>query len=160
LADLSDAISELRVMVAAESLKMWKADGTFRAGPSRELRARLMRVRSAPARTVLTVLEGICYGAAGAFFANASSVVRIDRGSIMPLPERWLPDVQTPGTPPNPITVHPTLLDRRCNFVLWDHEWELELDYTFRDRLDLVCAVRMPCEDKRDADGTITRLAY
>lgn len=151
----SDTITTLRTMVAAESRKMWASDGGFVAAPSQALKDQLAKPGATPSLATITVLEGICFGAAKVFFANASSLVSLKRGSVVPLPERWLPEI---ADTPKATTTHsdPNLLDEQCNFMLWDLDWGLELDYTYRDRLDDVCAVRRPELDKKDKK----RLAY
>jgi hypothetical protein len=157
-AELADTITTLRTMVTSESLKMWSEDGAFRAAPSQALKDQLTKAAATPSLITVKVLEGICFGAASVFFANASSVVTLDRGSVVPIPERWLPKI---AETPHPATTHPNLLDERCYFILWQLEWVLQLDYTFRDRLDLVCAVRRRDLDKKiGANGGRVRLAY
>lgn len=138
-AALADTVTDLQETVASESVAMWDADGSFRAAPSPALRAQLAKVWATPDLATVTVLEGICLGAGRLYFANTRSIVAIERGSVVPLPERWLPGLRTT---PNPATVHPNLLARRSNCVLWELDWTLELDFTFRDHLDLVCAPR------------------
>jgi len=150
-------IFELRKSAADESTRMWDVDGMRCTGPSQPLKERLAKARATPSLATITLLEGICLGAGRLFFANASSVVRVGRGSVLPLPERWLADIPTT---PHPATMHPNLLDEQCNFVLWELDWTVELDYTFRDRLDLVCAVRLPSHDKVVAKSSKTKLAY
>jgi hypothetical protein len=149
---MTKTTQELRDIVATESLSMWGKDGAFRAAPGPLLNLQLEKVSDTPGLATITVLEGICIGAASIFFANASSVVRIDRGLVVPLPERWLATLPDPT--PNPGTTHPNLIESWCKFVLWDSSWTLQLDYTFRDRLDDVCAVRLPKEDRISASGT------
>jgi hypothetical protein len=156
-AAVADMIVKLRELAAEESTTMWSYDGVRSAGPSAELKERVTKAGMTPELATITALEGICSGAARLFFAHASSVVRVERGSALPLPERWLADIPTT---PRPATMHGNLLNDRCNFVLWHLDWVIELDYTFRDRLDLVCAVRLTARDKVDAEGRPTRLAY
>jgi hypothetical protein len=156
-AAIADMILKLRDLAADESTLMWGVDGARCAAPSLTLKERLAKTRATPSLATIIVLEGICVGAARLFFANASSVVLIEHGAILPLPERWLADIPTT---PHPGTTHPNLLDEQCNFVLWELAWKVELDYTFRDRLDLVCAVRLPSKDKSHAKDGKTRLAY
>jgi hypothetical protein len=153
----SDLIIKLRELAAEESPQMWGSDGARCAGPSPELKDRLTKAWLTPPLATITVLEGICLTAARFYFANASWVVRVERGSILPLPERWLANIPTT---PHPATMHPNLLEERCNFVLWELDWAVELDYRFRDHLDLVCAIRLKDSDKVDAQGNTTRLAY
>jgi len=156
-ADPSDRLHKLRQLVAEESEQIWNSDGTRRGGPSAELRKQVSGASITPALTTITILEGICAGAARIYFARASGMVTVKRGSVLPLPERWLAKIRTT---PKLTTMHPNLLGEWCNFVLWESEWVVELDYTFRDRLDLVCAVRLTGEDVVDASGVIRRLAY
>src|ERR1700758_5695337 len=101
----SDAIVNLRNLVADECLTMWDDDGTFRAAPSQAIKDQLAKVRATPALATVTVLEGICLGALRIYFANATSIVHIERGSVVPLPERRLRK-KFPA-PPRPKTVHP-----------------------------------------------------
>jgi hypothetical protein len=155
--EIADMILRLRELAAEESVQMWGRDGARCANPTSEFKERLAKAAVTPSLATVTVLEGICFGAARVFFANASSVVGVVRGSVLPLPERWLANMPTT---PRPATMHSNLLDERCNFVLWDLDWVVELDYTFRDRLDQVCAVRVAAQDRIDADGTIRRAAY
>jgi hypothetical protein len=139
----TDAIVTLRNMVAGDSLTMWGSDGAFRAAPSQAVKDQLAKVRATPALATVTVLEGICLGALRIYFANAKSTVHIERGSVVPLPERWL-GMKFPK-PPKLATVHPNLLDTACNSVIWPlDDWALDLDFTFRERLDRVCAPPLP----------------
>jgi hypothetical protein len=156
-AAMADMILKLRELAAKESAQMWGSDGARCAGPNPALTTRLAKARATPALATITVLEGICLGAARYFFANASSVVRVTRGSVLPLPERWLANI---SATPRPATTHPNLLNERCNFVLWDLDWTVDLDYTFRDHLDLACAVRLATHDRVDANGSARTLAY
>lgn len=127
-ADESDTCSDLLARVIDESKTMWDVAGTSRRAPSGLLKDQLKKLSATPELATVTVLEGICRGIARDFFANASTVVTFDRGSVMPLPERWLHAIPTP---PRPATTHPNLLGERCNFVLWDEDdWVLELDFT------------------------------
>lgn len=147
----ADTITTLRTMVATESPEMWSSDGAFVAGPSQTLKKKLAESGGTPPLATMMVLEGICLGAARIFFANASSLVRLGRGSVVPLPERWLPEI---AETPHPRKTHGNLLDKDCDFILWDSEWVVELDYTFRDRLDGVCAVRRPDLDREIDEKT------
>jgi hypothetical protein len=153
----ADMIVNLRTLAATDSTQMWSVDGARCAGPSPALKERLAKTRATPALATITVLEGICLAAARLFFAKASSVVRVERGSVLPLPERWLANI---SATPRPPTTHPNLLNELCNFVLWELDWAVSLDYTFRDLLDLTCAQRLAARDRIDAKGSATRLAY
>lgn len=152
----SDTITTLRKMVADESREMWASDGAFVAAPSEALKDQLAKPGATPALATITVLEGICFGAAKVFFANASSLVSLGRGSVVPLPERWLPEI---ADTPKPSTTHPNLLDEESNFMLWDLDWGLELDYTYRDRLDDVCAMRRPKLDQKILAYALPKIA-
>lgn len=157
-AALADSIRSLRSDTAAESIAMWRRNGEFETKPTATLKDRIAKARITPALATATVLEGLCLGAGRVFFANASTVVRIERGDVFPLPERWIPEIA--HTPPNPTTTHPNLLVEWSNFVLWESDWVIELDYTYRERLDQVCAVRIDNQDKFSRDGSIKTLAY
>jgi len=148
----TDAIVTLRNMVAGESLTMWGSDGAFSAAPSQAVNDQLAKVRATPALATVTVLEGICLGALRIYFANAKSIVDIERGSVLPLPERWL-GKKFP-TPPRPTTVHTNLLDAVCKSVIWHLDWALQLDFTFRERLDEVCAPTLPAPKTATGKGT------
>ncbi|MGB3355484.1 MAG: hypothetical protein WBB00_22285 [Mycobacterium sp.] len=153
----ADVSRTLRRTVAEESFRMWDAEGKFVIGPSDELKGQLTKLWLTPSLATITVLEGICFGAAKVYFANASFVVRIERGLVAPLPERWLPGL---AETPKPPTMHQNLLDEPCNFVLWEHDWALELDYRCRERLDQVCAVRRPDMDIPATKSASATLAY
>lgn len=147
----------LREMVAEESHQMWDKEGRFQKGPSEELKDQIRLLDATEALATITVLEGICFGVARVYFANASSVIRIQRGSVVPLPERWLPTIaETPG----PLATHQNMLDEDCNFVLWEQDWAVELDYRYRERLDLVCTIRRSELDKPATSSRPATLAY
>ena len=156
-ADVSDTCSDLLIRVIDESKVMWDENGKALEPPSGELKGQLAKLWATPELATVTVLEGICLGIARGYFTRASSVVTFGRGAVVPLPQRWLYAIPAA---PRPSTTHPNLLGERCNFVLWDlDDWALELDFRFRDRLDLVCAIRVQDFDKRDDEGKV-RAAY
>lgn len=167
--DLSDTCSDLLQLAATESKAMWDATGAFLKPPSADLKGQLLKLSITPALAAVTVLRGICRGVARDYFANVSTVVTFDRGCIVPLSERRLAKaVQAanlyfypqPGLPPNPRRTHSGLLGD-CNFVIWDmDDWILELDFTFRDRLDLVCTVRTAVAGKDGGKGELAPRLY
>ncbi|WP_237572876.1 hypothetical protein [Mycolicibacterium lacusdiani] len=148
--DLSDTCTHLLEIATTESTVIWNAKGDYVEPPSEGLREALMRLSMTPELAALTVLRGICRGAARDYFASVSRIVSFERGSIVPLPERRLAKIEPsahtavppePGLPPNPLRTHAGLLGE-SGFIIWDTEdWILELDFTFRDRLDMVCAI-------------------
>lgn len=154
--DDSDATTSLLVSGWAGSKEMWAPDGSFVAPASAEFRSAIEALRSTPSLATLTVLDGMCRGAGQVYFASTSSIVRIDRGMPLPLPNRKLQGWQST---PNPATTHRDLLEPESGFVVWDSDWVLELHFRFRTRLDAVCWQQPVNNEAADAQRVLPKIA-
>lgn len=133
----SDLHINVRDEVALASRELWAPDGSFLAGPDEGLERRIRKLDVTPRLAIICVLEGICFGVATDYFTWIADVVTIERGMVMPLPKRHLRDWK--DATPNPLTLRRQILDPKCGFVIWNLDWVLELDFTFRDRIDDIC---------------------
>lgn len=132
----ADEHREALVTASALSQQTWDPDGSSLCESFEPLHAAVAPLSSFPALALITLLEGICRGAGRSYFRATSGIERIERGMVLPLPDRHI--VAWPATP-NPATTHNVLLDPTCGFLIWDSDWSLELDYTFRDRVEEIC---------------------
>lgn len=133
----SDATIGLEEAMAAASGTMWSRDGSPQASAPSDVSAAIKRLEGTPDLATLAVLEGLCRGAASAYFRATLNSVRITRGMPFPLPARkfegWL-------ATPDPATGRSAhLLDPRSGFAIWDSSWEATLHFGDRDRLEQLC---------------------
>jgi hypothetical protein len=66
----ADTCRVLSQIVRNESFDMWDETGSFLVGPSQTLKDSVTRLSLTPSLAAVTVLEGICFGAARIYMAD------------------------------------------------------------------------------------------